>query len=267
MQAARQVTPDIDILPSFFPIPGLGGVPVNAFVLKAAQPVLVDTGIPVESDDFVAALESVIDPEDLKWIWLTHPDQDHIGSLQRLMDRLPEVRLITTFLGFGILSLFAAIPPNRVFLLNPGEKIDVGDRELVCLKPPTFDNPATTELYDTKSRVLFSSDFFGAVLQEPAEEAFAVPAADLKEGQMIWSRVDAPWIHKVDQSIFATELSAIRDLDPAIVLSSHLPPARGMLPQMLDTISQVPGAEPVVLPNQAQLEAMLAQLTQGAPAA
>ena len=56
---------DIDVLPSYFPIPGLGIVPVNAFVLKAAQPVLVDTGLAPLSDEFMefdaADLESAID--------------------------------------------------------------------------------------------------------------------------------------------------------------------------------------------------------------
>lgn len=266
METARKVTNEIDILPSFVPIPGMGGIPVNAFVLKAAQPVLVDTGIPVESEQFIAALESVIDPEDLKWIWLTHPDADHIGSLRTLLERVPGIRLITTFLGMGQLNLYGPISPERVFLLNPGETINVGDRDLACLKPPTFDNPATTQLYDTKSRVLFSSDCFGALLQSPVEEAFAVPADELRFGQSAWTRVDAPWLHKVDESKFGAELEKVRQLDPAIVLSSHLPPARAMLPQMLETLASVTASEPMAFPNQAALEEMLRQLTQSVPA-
>jgi flavorubredoxin len=265
MEPARKVTNEIEVLPSFFPAPGLGFVPINAYVLKSAEPVLVDTGTPVEHDAFIAALESVIDPEDLKWIWLTHPDNDHIGALRTLVQRVPGLKVITTYLGMAILALADPLPPERLFLLNPGEKIDVGDRELICLKPPTFDNPATTELYDTKSRALFSSDCFGAVLQAPAEEAYTIPAEALREGQMMWSRVDAPWLHKVDQAKFGASLEEVAHLDPAMVLSAHLPPARGMLPQMLRNLADVPGSEPLVMPNQAQFEAMMMQLTQGSP--
>ena len=39
-----------------FAIPGIGLVPINAFVLHGAEPVLVDTGPVVESDEFMAAL-------------------------------------------------------------------------------------------------------------------------------------------------------------------------------------------------------------------
>ena len=82
-------TPEIDVLPSYFPIPGYGILPINAFVLKAAEPVLVDTGLALLSDEFLPQLSSVIDPEDLRWLWLTHVDPDHIGSLHRLLDEVP----------------------------------------------------------------------------------------------------------------------------------------------------------------------------------
>jgi glyoxylase-like metal-dependent hydrolase (beta-lactamase superfamily II) len=41
-------------------------------VLRGSEPVLVDTGAVVQSGEFMPALRSVIDPTDLKWIWLTH---------------------------------------------------------------------------------------------------------------------------------------------------------------------------------------------------
>jgi flavorubredoxin len=257
MDYARKVNSDIDILPSALPLPGLGIVPVNAFVLHAKQPVLIDTGLHQDHDAFMAALESVIDPSDLKWIWLTHPDQDHIGSLHTLVERYPNIRVITTYLGFGILSLSKPLPPDRVYFLNPGQSLDVGDRKLVCSRPPTFDSPATTSLFDTKSRCLFSSDSFGALLQAPAEEAYAIPAAALRDGQVLWATVDAPWLHKVDPSKFAETLKEIRALDPTVVLSAHLPPARAMLPRLLETLALTPGSAPFAGPDQAAFEAML----------
>ncbi len=266
METARPVTSDIDILASYFQVPEFGYIPVNAFVLKAKEPVLVDTGLHQDSEQFIESLGSVIDPSTIRWLWLTHPDQDHVGSLKALVENFPNIRVVTTFVGYGVLSLSYAMPLDRVFFLNPGEKLDVGDRELVCMRPPSFDNPATTNFYDTRSRVLFSSDCFGAVLHEPAEEAYSINSNDLREGQTLWGTVDAPWLHKVDRTMFATELKQIEQLDPVMVLSSHLPPARAMLPQLLENLSRVPDSPAFVGPNQAALEAMLAQLTQGAPA-
>ena len=81
MVTTYKAAADIDVLTSSFPIPGFGSIPINAFVLHGSEPLLVDTGAVVERDEFMTALRSVIDPADLKWIWLTHPDFDHIGAL------------------------------------------------------------------------------------------------------------------------------------------------------------------------------------------
>ena len=42
MEKPYQLMKDISILPSYFPIPGMGFLAVNAFVIKAKEPVLVD---------------------------------------------------------------------------------------------------------------------------------------------------------------------------------------------------------------------------------
>ena len=66
MITTYKASPDIDVLTSNFPVPGFGLIPINAFVLHAAEPVLVDTGAVVESDEFMTALRTVIDPADLR---------------------------------------------------------------------------------------------------------------------------------------------------------------------------------------------------------
>jgi hypothetical protein len=193
----------------------------------------------------------------LRWNYLTHPDADHTGSLHALVEKFPRIRVVTTFVGMGILSLRDPLQPDRVYLLNPDERLDLGDRSLVCLRPPTFDNPATTAVYDTRSCALFSSDAFGAVVQSPTEEAFSIPREDLRAGQLLWSSVDAPWLHNVDRSKFAIALNRIQDLDQDLVLSAHLPPARAMLPQLLEPLSEAPDQPEFMGPNQAALSVML----------
>ena len=48
-------------------------------------------------------------------------------------------------------------------------------------------------------------------------------------------------------------------MDPAIILSTHLPPAISRLPEFLDMLAAAPHAEPFVGPDQQALEAMLAE--------
>lgn len=256
-----EVTPDIHVVPSYFPIPGLGILPVNAFVLKAAEPVLVDTGLVPLSDQFMEKLASVIDPADLRWLWLTHTDQDHIGSLQCILDAAPRLRIITTFLAVGKMSLFQPFPMDRIYLLNPGQNISVGDRILTAVKPPSYDAPETTGFYDPKDAAFFSADCFGALMSEPHENAAGIGTENLRAGSIRWATVDAPWLHTVNERSFSKTLSRIRELSAKLILSAHLPVARNMTEELLGYLGAVPAAQPFVGPDQQALEAMLKSLT------
>lgn len=254
-----KAAPDVDVVTSTAEVSGFGSLAINAFVIHADEPVLVDTGAVRDTDEFMTALRSVIDPSDLRWIWLTHTDFDHIGSLHRLLGENEQLRVITSFLGVGIMSLGAPLPVDRVHLVNPGQTVEVGDRILTAVRPPVFDNPITTGLRDERSGILFSSDCFGALLDEVPECAEDVSADALRRGQVFWATVDSSWLHTVDRRAFASELDRIRSLEPTMVLSSHLPAARGSsLDRLLGALAEVPDAPAFVGPDQAALEQMLA---------
>jgi flavorubredoxin len=255
--------PDIEVLTSNFPIPGYGLVPINAFVIKGPEPILVDTGSVIETGAFMPALRSVIDPAELKWLWLTHTDFDHMGSLHQLLADNPRLRVMTTFLGVGIMSLAAPLPLDRVRFVNPGEKVAVGNRTLTAVRPPVFDNPSTTGFYDDRSGAFFSSDCFGALLQDVPQNAAELSDGDLRDGQVFWATVDSPWLHKVDRAALAADLDGIRRMAPKIVLSSHLPVAPGnMIERLLGSLAAAPGAQPFVGPGQDAFEQMLKKMTQ-----
>jgi flavorubredoxin len=268
MITTYRAAPDIDVLTTAFPVPGFGLIPVNAFVLHGDEPILVDTGPVIESDDFMATLRKVVDPADLRWIWLTHTDFDHIGSLHRLLEENPQIRVITTFLGVGIMSLAAPLPMDRINLVNPGTEVTLGGRTLAALRPPAFDNPVTTGFYDTTSKTLVSADCFGALLSEVPDRADELSEEALRQGQVFWATVDSPWLHRVDRSVLAADLDALKALQPELVLSSHLPAAPGtMIDRLTASLLAAPDATPFVGPDQSALEAMLAEMTGGgAPA-
>lgn len=260
---------DVSVLNDQLPVPGIGFIPINAFVLHAAEPVVVDTGHGLPGRGFMGALGSVIDPQDVRWIWLTHPDRDHTGSMFDLLDAAPQARVITTFAGAGIMTTERPLPMDRVYFLNPGESLDVGDRTLRAFRPPLFDNPATVGFYDDRSRACFTSDCFGAPMPS-AELASAgdvrdVPADQLRGAQLLWASVDSSWIHVVDPAKFLASAQPLREMDPEVILSTHLPPAPGQTTAFMDFLEVVPQVDPFVGPDQRALEEMLARF-EAAPA-
>jgi flavorubredoxin len=260
MDKPHQAMSGVDVLPGHFPIPGAGFLPVNAFVIKAKEPVLVDTGMGIDSEEFMKSLESIIDPQDLKWVWLTHDDADHTGSLQKVLEAAPSARLAANSLAVLRMSTAWPVPMHRVYWLNSGDSIRVGDRKLTAVRPPLFDNPTTIGIYDDKSEAFFSADCLGAIIPSPARSADDVTERDLAQGMISWASGDNPWVHMVDPGIFRQALDRIRKIAPKMIFSAHLPPARGKTEKFLELLAKVPASTPFVAPNQTALEQMLAQM-------
>ena len=262
---------DVTVLNDHIPVPTIGFLPVNAFVLHAAQPVVVDTGLSLPGRGFMDALGSVMDPKDVRWIWLTHPDRDHTGGIFELLDAAPRARVVTTFLNVGIMSTGSPLPMDRVYLVNPGQSLDLGDRTITAFKPPLFDSPATVGFFDPKSRTCFSSDCFGAPMSSEdlaqGGDVRDVPAADLRSSQLLWATVDSPWVHMVDRDTYMARVEPLQEMEPQTILSSHLPPVRENTQDCFDMLAVAPLTDPYVGPDQRALEEMLAGFDPAAPPA
>jgi hypothetical protein len=253
----RSVAADTESLSSYLPVPGFGVLPVNAFLIRATQPVLIDTGLAALRNEFLQNLRSLIAPEKLRWIWITHADVDHLGSLEAVLTEAPHARVVTTYIGMAKMSL-QQLPIDRVYLLNPGQRLDIGDRQLLAVRPPTFDAPETTGLFDTRTRALFSADSFGALMAKPVGNAADLSPTDLRDGQMTWATIDAPWLQFVDEGKFAENVNNVGRLEPSVVLSAHLPPARDMTQTICENLIAARQAPAFEGPDQKALESMLA---------
>jgi hypothetical protein len=251
---------DVSVLPTHLDIPGAGTILVNSYVLHSTQPVLIDAGLAIDRAAFLDALRSVIDPRELKWIWLTHDDNDHTGNLQAVMELAPDAQLATHALGALRMSTWWPVPLERVHALTPGDQIDVGDRVLRAFRPPTFDNPMSTGIFDERTRTMFSVDSFGAILPGAVASIDDLAAEQLTGGMVAWATFDSPWMHYVDRSGFERVTAEVRRLDPARILSSHLPAATGRLDAFLDVLASVPDAEPFVAPDAAAFREIAAAL-------
>ena len=213
----------------------------------------------------MTALRSIIDPADLRWIWLTHTDPDHTGALHQLMDENDEIKVITTFLGVGAMSLSDPLPMDRVYLVNPGQTITIGERVLehaIDRRRSTI--PAPLGSLTSRPGRCSAPDCFGALLSDVPEDAADSQKRRLRQGQVLWTTIDTPWIHAVDTGVLGKQLDETSALlDPKLILSNHLPAAGGFMTQRLvASIASAPAAEVFVGPDQATLVQMMAQ---GAP--
>ncbi|HEX2064089.1 MAG TPA: MBL fold metallo-hydrolase [Acidimicrobiales bacterium] len=272
MDAPYQAAADVHVLPTTAALPGIGVLPVNAYVLLAEEPVLIDSGLGADGEQFIDALTSIVDPGALRWVWLTHDDADHTGNIRRVFEVAPQARLATHAFSALRMASWWPVPLDRVHAIRPGDRLPVGDRTLRAVPPPLYDNPMSTGLIDEATGAFFSVDSFGALLPEPTQDAAEVPRDALAGGMRAWATSDSPWAHLLDRQLFGRVLDGVRRFQPSCILSSHLPAANGTsLEHFLEVLESVPDAEPAVAPSHEEfthlLAAMMAMQPEPQPAA
>lgn len=241
---------DIHVLPSSEAAPGHGVLPVNAFLVGDRAAVLVDTGLPTDQERFLESLWSLVDPDELSAVFLTHEDADHAGNLAAVLDAAPRARLVTNYVTLGKLQEAWSPPLDRVTVVNPGQSVRGPGRDLVVLRPPLYDAPGTVGLHDPATAAVLTVDAFGAYLPELVADLRDVDEEEARSGFFDFNRVNHPWAALVDPAKFDRALAELRDIRPGLLLSSHGVPAPGRTEALLEAMDALPGMEPFVPPDQ-----------------
>src|SRR5687767_14218652 len=69
-------------------------VPLNSLVIRGTEPVVVDTGFASNRDHFFADVFSIVEPRDIRWLFISHDDPDHTGNVEELMGLATNATLV-----------------------------------------------------------------------------------------------------------------------------------------------------------------------------
>jgi len=257
MPRSFEVAPETFVLPEALPVPGVGQLPVNAMLIRGQQPMLIDTLAIVHRDVFLEEAFQLVEPEEVRWLFLSHEDRDHSGSIVEVLERCPNSKLITNFLGLGKLLEEFTIPLDRVHLLNDGDSLDIGDRTVTAIRPPLYDSSATHGLWDPKSDVYFSADCFGVVTSDTVQFSDELDDSDFEDGYFWMNRANHIWFQHVKPEAIAQAAERIKALGPKMIVSGHGPVERRDPVRMCDWIKRIGDMEPVHMPDHEEFERML----------
>lgn len=234
-------------------------VPVNALVIRGAEPVVVDTGKPDNEEQFLADVFSLVEPDDVHWVFITHDDIDHTGNLDALLAACPNATVVVNWYLAERMGPTLGAPPSRQRWVGDGESFDVGDRTLHAVRPPVYDSPTTRGLFDPTTGVYWASDAFGTPIPPPAPVRHV---ADLDptfwdEGVATFSQYLAPWITLVDDRRYQASIDRIAALAPSVLVACHSPIVeRRQVDRALDTVRRAPCATVAPQPGQDVLESI-----------
>lgn len=259
--APYRITPDTWLIPNFAPAGPDMLLPVNSMVILGKEPVVVDTGAPVHRDSWFRQVFSLVDPEDIRWIYVSHDDGDHVGNVHELLELAPNATLVVNFFINDRMALEQALPLDRMVWLGPGDRLDAGDRTLHLLVPPIFDGPTTRALYDERSSVLWAVDSFAALPPGAIYEQADMPPDLYDETFSLVNSLVSPWHQWLDEARYARHVDAVEALHPDAVASAHGQVLRGAA--ITDAFARVRAmaGQPIVPPSgQPLLDELVAAL-------
>jgi flavorubredoxin len=237
---------------------------INSLVITGREPMLVDTGSASNRDQWLQDVNGIVDLREVRWIWISHDDRDHLGNLEAVLELCPNATLVVDWLTVQRTAHEYRLPMTRMRWINDGDHLCTPDRTFIALRPPTYDSPTTRGLYDTRSRVYWSSDSFGTAVAHHVDAASDLPLAAFEEGMSMFNRLLSPWTAMVDRVKFSDRVRAVRTLDARAVATCHGPVIRdAQLEAAFELMTRLPQLGAVPLPGQEQLEAMLAAITKG----
>jgi len=256
------VTTDTWLIPTLGQDAAAGAyVGANSLVIRGEQPVIVDTGCSLAREHWAEQVFSIVEPGDVRWIYVSHDDHDHIGNLEYVLDMCPDATLVVNFSIVGRLSGDVELPLERMRWVDVGEAFDAGDRTFSLVRPPMFDSPATRALHDSETNLLWAVDSFGALFAGAAYERTDIPD-DLYEFSFpLMNAWNTPWLEWVDVDRYTAMVQQSRTLRPDIVVSAHGPVLRRE--QVDDAFDRTIAlaAQPVPeTPGQAMLDQLLASV-------
>jgi flavorubredoxin len=237
---------------------------LNSMVIRGKEPVIVDTGTPANRKQWLEDAFSLVEPRDVRWVFISHDDVDHTGNLDEVMTACPNATLVCNWAMVERHTNCFAFPLERCRWVMDGESFDVGDRTLRALRPPVYDSPTTRGLYDPKTKLYWAVDTFATPLPDPQ-----MGIADLDPGfwrELMWVfavGAVSPWLTMLDHDKYGRYVDQTQTLDITTIAACHTPVIEGpYIEQAFARIRELPTIDAPMLPDHSILEQIIAATSQ-----
>jgi flavorubredoxin len=236
-------------------------LPVNSMLIRGEEPMIVDTGAPVHREHWLEQVRSLVEPEDVRWVFLSHDDGDHIGNLHEVLELCPSATLVANFFINARTEIERPLPLDRMIWREPGAVLELGDRRLRLVLPPIFDGPTTRGLYDERTGVLWAVDAFAAATTGAVHDVADLPPDLYDETFSLFNSLVSPWHQWLDPEPYRRHADGVQGLGARTVASAHGPVLTGdAIADAFDRVRAMAGAPIVEPPGQAALDEILAAM-------
>ncbi|MDN0044829.1 FAD-dependent oxidoreductase [Mediterraneibacter glycyrrhizinilyticus] len=196
------------------------GTTYNSYVMKAGdKTVLFETAKAKFFDEYREKLQEVIDVHKIDYLVVSHTEPDHAGSVERLLDYSPQMKIIATGCALSFLKEIV----NRDFVGIPardGEKMVIGNRTLKFMFVPNLHWPDTMYTFIEEEQILVTCDSFGAhyCLPEVVSTAIKNEEDYQKALKYYYDCIIGPF-----KPFMLKALDRVEDMDISMICTGHGP--------------------------------------------
>lgn len=138
------------------------GVSYNSYLLLDEKTVLFDTVDKAVAGTFFENVAHALNGRSLDYLVISHMEPDHAATIESLVIRYPELKIICNAKIKTMLAQFFSLDMSgRVALVKEGDVFSAGRHELSFIMAPMVHWPEVMMCYDKTDKILFSADAFG----------------------------------------------------------------------------------------------------------
>lgn len=149
----------LHLFENIHPIPN--GVSYNSYVLLDEKTVVFDTVDWSICRLFLENLAHVLDGRKLDYLVINHMEPDHAASIEEILLRYPDVKIISTEKAFMMMHQFGFHVDGKEIQVDEGDTMSFGKHTVAFVKAPMIHWPEAMVTLDTTNGVLFAADAFG----------------------------------------------------------------------------------------------------------
>ncbi len=198
-------------------IPLPEGTTYNAYLIKGSEKIaLIDTVDPPMEEELLRNLKK-LEIDRIDYIVSNHAEQDHSGTIPKILEIYPEAKLVTNDKCKSMLIDLLLIPEEKFQIVGDKDILSLGDRTLEFIFTPWVHWPETMSTYLKEDKILFSCDFFGS--HYASSELFATDEAKvLEDAKRYYAEIMMPFRIHIKKN-----LEKLEDYQIDIIAPSHGP--------------------------------------------
>ena len=138
------------------------GVSYNSYLLLDEKTVLFDTVDKAVYSVFLENVAYALGGRPLDYLVIHHMEPDHAATLELLVTRYPEAKIVCNAKIKTMLAQFFALDlTERIVLVKEGDSLETGRHKFSFIMAPMVHWPEVMMSYDSTDKILFTADAFG----------------------------------------------------------------------------------------------------------